>query len=349
MNKRNGLSILVAAFIAISIVGCGKEGNKGFATVNGAPITNSELIEYLETKQTIRAVVNGQVGNVQVQDTLAFQALQDLVIRKLVIEMAKSEGVMPSKAEIDAEIKLREEISPNFLRGLQSRGLSMKGIREQIEVELSQQNLITKGIEVTDKEVEDYIKAKPAEFEEPAKAEMYWIVASAETKAQIDSELARGSKFQDVAISSSLDPSAKASGGKFNAGNYPAGVPLVTLAENIRAGVEATEPGKATAWFDLPKQANQEQMSAKFFVIRKTDAKKIEITAARKTWVKNQLAVARGKQTKDIDQKLADMMRKANIEVTDTALKGLWEKFDENLKKSADDTKAPGTLNDPTE
>lgn len=347
MNTKNGLTILAAAFIAISLVGCNKESSKGIVSVNGDAITNSELLEYLETKQTIRAVVNNQVGNVQVQDTLSFQAMQDLVIRKLVLQMAKSEGVLPNKAEIDAEIKLRDEISPNFLRTLQARGLSMKGIREQIEVELAQQKLFTKGIEVKDSEVDEYIKAKPQEFEEPAKAELYWIVTAEPSKAQVDAELARGTKFQDVAVNASLDPNAKRTSGKFQADVYPGGVPLVTLEQSIRTTIENTAPGKATGWIALPQQPNQAAMSAKFYVIRKTEAKKIEITEARRTWVKNQLAVLRGKQTKDIQQKLEDMMRKADIEVTDKTLKTLWEKFDEKLKEQADKTTIPN--NTPTE
>ncbi len=330
--------MLAAAVLATTLAGCGKNENKGFANVNGSPITNSELIEYLETKQTIRANVNGQVVNVNVQDTLAFQALQDMVVRKLVIEMAKKEGVLPTMDEVNTHIKLLGDVTPAFVQNLQNRGLSMKGIREQVQVDLAQQNLIAKGITVTDAEVDEYIKVNKAEFQDPAKAEMFWIVANAQSRPQADAELTKGTKFEDVAVKYSIDPEAKATGGKFGSRQFVGGVPLTTLAPSFQSEVAKTAAGKTTAWVAIP---NQQGMFAKFFVVKKTEARDQEITPARKALVKQGLAVARGKQTKDIQDKLATMLREAKITVEDDALKGLWEKFDENLKKQAASTQVP--------
>jgi foldase protein PrsA len=340
MMKLNGYHLLAAAVLATTLAGCGNKENKGFATVNGSPITNSELIEYLETKQTIRANVNGQVVNVNVQDTLAFQALQDMVVRKLVIEMAKKEGVFPTMDEVNAHIKLLGDVTPGYVQNLQSRGLSMKGIRDQVQVDLAQQNLISKGITVTDAEVDEYIKVNKAEFQDPAKAEMFWIVANAQSKPQVDSELLKGTKFEDVAVKYSIDPEAKASGGKFGSKQFVGGVPLTTLAPDFQTEITKTSAGKMTNWIVVP---NQQGLFAKFFVVKKTEARDQEITPARKTLVKRGLAVARGKQTKDIQDKLATLLREAKITVEDESLKPLWEKFDENLKKQAASTEVPTT------
>lgn len=338
MMKLNGYHILALAVLATTLAGCGNKENKGFANVNGSPITNSDLIEYLETKQTIRANVNGQVVNVNVQDTLAFQALQDMVVRKLVIEMAQKEGVLPTMEEVNNHIKLLGDVTPAFVQNLQSRGLSMKGIRDQVQVDLAQQNLIAKGITVTDAEVEDYIKVNKAEFQDPAKAEMYWIVSNAQQRPQVDAELSKGTKFEDVAVKFSIDPEAKTSGGKFGAKQFVGGVPLTTLAPGFQTEIVKTAAGKTTGWITIP---NQQGMFAKFFIVKKTEARDQEITPARKELVKKGLAVARGKQTKDIQEKLATMLREAKITVEDDALKGLWEKFDENLKKQAETTQVP--------
>ncbi|MBX3113507.1 MAG: SurA N-terminal domain-containing protein [Fimbriimonadaceae bacterium] len=334
--KSKGLYLLASALVAFTIVGCNKDKGE-IAKVNGIAITNSELIEYLEAKPTVRVVIQGQTVDVPVQDTLGFQAMQDLVVRKLVQQMAKEEGVAPTKKEVDEEISLRGEINPGYVKNLQARGLSMTGIRAQVEVELAQQLLVSKGITVTDQEVEDYIKANKAEFQDPAKVEMYWILATSANKAAIDSELATGAKFQDVAARLSMDPEAKASGGKFGAVRFPSGVPINALDEKIRNAVSAAPIGKGTDWVSLP-QAGQ---VAKFYVIRRTEARDIEMTAARKKLIKRGIAVARGQETKDIKESIQKRLKDAKITVSDSNLKGLWEAFEKNLKKAADDTKMP--------
>jgi len=334
--KSKGLYLLASALVAISLVGCNKDKGE-IAQVNGLAITNSELIEYLEAKPTVRVVIQGQTVDVPVQDTLGFQAMQDLVVRKLVQQMAKEEGVAPTKKEVDDEIKLRGEINAGYVKNLQARGLSMNGIRAQVEVELAQQKLVSKGITVSDAEVDEYIKTNKDEFREPAKVEMYWILAAGTNKTAIDSQLATGAKFQDVATRASLDPEAKTSGGIFGANQYPGGVPVKALNEQIRNAVTAAPIGKATAWIQLP-QAGQ---VAKFYVIRRTEARDIEITAARKTLIKRGLEVARGQETKDIKESLQKRLKEAKITVSDSNLKGLWETFEKNLKKSAEETKMP--------
>ncbi|MFM9871862.1 MAG: SurA N-terminal domain-containing protein [Fimbriimonadaceae bacterium] len=350
MMKMNGLHLLAIAVLATTLSGCGNKENKGFASVNGTPITNSELIEYLETKSTVRVSVQGvqqipnsQEANAQVSGTLAFQALQDMVVRKLVIQMAQKEGVLPSMDDVNAHIKLLGDVNPTFVQNLQSRGLSMKGIREQVQVDLAQQNLVSKGITVTDAEVDSYIKSNKAEFQDPAKAEMLWIVSNTQSKALAEADLNKGTKFEDVAVKFSIDPNAKQLGGKFNSSGQtppPGGFPINALAEVFRTAVEKTTAGKSTDWIAIP---GKEGTFAKFYVVRKTEARDQEITPARKELVKRGLAVARGQQTKDIQEKLATMLREAKITVEDENLKPLWEKFSEKLKSQASDTSVPQT------
>lgn len=335
--KSKGLYLLASALVAFTLVGCNKEGKGEIAKVNGIAITNAELIEYLEAKPTVRVVIQGQTVDVPVQDTLGFQAMQDLVVRKLVQEMAKEEGVTPTKQQVDEEIKLRGEVNAGYVKNLQARGLSMNGIRAQVEVELAQQNLISKGITVTDQEVDEYIKANKDQFREPAKVEMYWILTTGANKTLADQQLATGAKFQDIATRVSLDPEAKNSGGVFGASRFPGGVPMNALDERIRKAVETAPIGKSTDWIQLP-QAGQ---VAKFYVIRRTEARDIEITAARKILIKRGIQVSRGQETKDIKQTLQTRLKDAKITVSDSSLKGLWDTFEKNLKKAADETKMP--------
>lgn len=341
MKTSHVVAAAAAAALLMATAGCG-ESSKGFATINGVPITNKELIEYLETKPTVRAVVNGQQVTVNVQDTLAFQALQDLMVRKLMLQLAKSEGVMPSSKDVEERIKLMTEVEPTYIKQMQLLGLSMQGIRDRVLVDLAQQNILSKGITVSDEEVDEFIKANPQQFEEPAKADMLWILVPTSEKPAVDAAIGTGEKFGDIAAKFSKDKYAKQYGGKYEPERFPAGVPVTGLPGALKAAIEKTQPGKATDWIDVPSsQAGVPDMSAKFYIVRKTEARKIEITAARKKLLKAAIQAERGKQTKDIQEKLSDLLKKAKIDVSDETLKPMWDRFATQLKEQADQTQVP--------
>lgn len=334
------LSLSAALLAAIAVTGCNKGGGGEIAKVNGMAITNADLIEYLEAKPTVRVSIQGQTQELPVADTLGFQAMQDLVVRKLILQLAKEEGVLPDGKAVEEEINLRKEVNTGYVKVLQQRGMTMSGIRQQIEVELAQQNLIAKGITVTDKEVEDYIKENPRQFTEPAKVEMFWIVTDGAGRAAVDSAITSGKKFQDVAKEFSKDPAAKVSDGKFQAQAYPTGFPLDNLPPEIKGPVEKVAIGKPTDWIAMP---NTPGVFAKFYVTRRTEARPIEMTDARKKLVKRGLAVSRGAETKDLQERIANRLREAKITVSDSNLKALWEQFEKALKANADKAQMPTT------
>ncbi len=332
------LSLSAALLAAIALTGCNKGGAGEIAKVNGMSITNADLIEYLEAKPTVRVSIQGQTQELPVADTLGFQAMQDLVVRRLILQLAKEEGVSPSKQDVEEEIKLRTEVNSGYVKVLQQRGMTMSGIRQQVEVELAQQNLIAKGITVTDKEVEDFIKNNPRQFTEPAKIEMFWIVTDGAGRTEVDAEITKGRKFQDVAAQLSKDPAARTTNGKFQAQTHPTGFPLDTLPEEIRNPVSKVAIGKPTDWIAMPGGPN---VFAKFYVTRRTEARPIEMTEARKKLVKRGLAVSRGAESKDLQERIAERLRNAEITVSDQNLKALWEKFEQTLKANADKAQMP--------
>lgn len=343
MKTIHAVASVAAAAILLAAAGCGNS-SKGFATVNGVQITDQELVEYLKTKPTVLTTVNGQQVSVNVNNTLEFQAFQDVVVRKLVLELAKTEGVLPSSKDVEDRIKLMTEVKPTYIKEMQAGGLSMQGIRERVLIELAQQNVLSKGITVSDQEVDEYIKANPGLFEEPAKAELLWILVPTTDKPAVDAAIGSGEKFGDVAAKMSKDKNAKQMGGKYEAERFPSGVPMTGLPATVKAAVENTQSGKATNWIDVPSsQAGAPDMSAKFYVVRKTDAKKIEITAARKQLLKDSMEAERGKQTKDVDEKLRELLTKAKIDVTDESVKPMWERYMEEIKDASKKAQVPGT------
>jgi len=327
------MSLVAGVIVGLSVLaGCGKESSS-LATVAGDPITLQEFNEYLESKPTVRVVVNnGQVAEVPVAETLAFQAMQDLVTRKLVLQLAADEGVRPGPKEVDAEIAFKTDLQPAFVKQLQARGMSMDSIRSQVELDLAQERLLTKGITITDEEVETFIKENPKQFVEPATANLTWIlVNNAAQRDAAQKELDLGKAFKAVAKEKSQAPNAMQAEGAFQVQQ------INQMAAPLQEAVNKTDPGKTTDW--LPSGNG----FAKFLVNSKTAEKPLEMTANRKAWLKRQMAIQRGRQGTDLVNRVADKLRDSNIEVQERSLKDLWAKFEERLKAQARDTKLPTT------
>lgn len=312
------------------MAGCGGREDT-LASVDGDAITVDELNEYLSTKPTVRVMVQGQVVSLPVapDESLAFQAMQDLVIRRAMLQMATDEGVVPTDDEVEREIEFRTQLNPNYIKELQARGFTMGQIRKEVMVALSEEKLLTKGITVTDAEVDKFIADNPDNFITPARADLYWVVlndsADINNRKQIvDRELAAGTRFQEIAMRYSDDPNARQTSGR-----YPASV-LNQMSPAVRTAVESATPGDYTPWLEAQGQ------HARFFVNQKLPEEPIEMTAARKEAVKRQIAMERGRRAIDLRERIVQRLKVANISVERSTLKEAWKRFEDRLKDVSD-------------
>lgn len=336
MNK--GLTFAFASMIALSLVGCNK-GSTDIATVNGAPITESEFYDYLETKtsftvspagvtqQQLMAMQQGRSVNMRVpaKQTPGMQALRDLVTRKVTEQLAKEDGFEATKEMIDEEINFQKELDEGFVKNLQQNmGMSMEQIRRQIGFELAQQHLITKGIEVTDKDLDDFIEAnRESRFTEPATVNAHMIVVNtAEEAAAVDSELAKGRRFADVAMELSKDPLKEDRGARFPIEAVPA------FPAPIRTAVENVQPNETTDWIQL-----NENERVKLYVNARTQAKEMDMTGAKREQVRRQLKLQRGQQGKDINETLLKEVVSAEVDLKKSTLKSMWTDYKKELEK----------------
>lgn len=331
-----GLAVIAGLTL---LAGC--NNNSSVANVAGDTVTRDEFMEQLQTKRTVRVNVNGRVAEVPVADTLAFQAMQELVTRKIIMQLAKDEGVAPTEKEVDDEIAFRTKLDGTFIKNLQAIGFTLQGIRQNIMSELAQEKIITKGITVTEADVDQYMKDNPKQFIEPAKANLTFIFAkSEEKKAAAQKALDSGMLFKMAARQFSEAPNAAENEGRFaiqGATNATGDTDLSKLSPEIRGPIESTETGKATDWIKAGTSY------VKFFVNSKTSAKPIEMTKEKKELLRRRLAIQRGSAASDLTRRVADKLKAAKIEVSDPSLKDMWAKFEERLKESAKDTKLPAT------
>ena len=321
-----------AALAALALTGCNR-GEETLATVNGDPITMEEFIKHIETKPTVRVVVDNRQLEVPVANTIAFQGLQDLVTQKLIIQMARDKGFKLDDTAVQAEIATLEKINPGYVKNLQARGLTMEQIRQSIRVDLAQEHLLTEGIKISDQQVDKFIKDSPNAFLKPAMAEVVQIVVRDErSKQRADNLLRQGRNFTDVARE--VNPQNVPSRSELNLTAMKAQV-AAPVVRTLYTGLTTTAPGRATAWIKL---ADNEQV--KYLVERRTQESKIEITKERRERIRRDLAKAQGAQAVDLNDRIAKRLKDSTVSVDKSYLKGMWERFMETFGEALKEQEA---------
>jgi hypothetical protein len=324
------------AVCAFGLTGCGggssaKGGSSSgdLVMVNGEAVPMSYYYSYMESKPSVRIVTgDGNVASAQVAQTIGFQAMQDLIQQKLVLQMAADEGVLPTDDDILKEVEFQKQVQPNFTKNLQAQGLTLADIKERLKVDLARERILTKGIEVTMPEVEKYIKDNKDEFMVPAMAQSIYIFArSEERKKQVDSELGRGQSFANVAQTLS---EAKANDGS---NVYPVQV-IDQMPGQFKAEIQKTPAKSMTSWIKMPDGW------VRFMVNEKTDKREEKIDVVKKKSVQRRMAIEEGMKAREIDKSLLQKFKEAKIEVKHDPVKSLYSEFEKQLRES---DKAAGT------
>lgn len=303
------------------ISGCGKSGGATIATVNGDKITEEDFMNYLKTKDRIRVVTQSGVAEARVADTLAYQALEDLVLRRVVLQLAKDEGVEPTDAEVLAEIEFRKKLNPSFVTQLTSNGMTLDRIKEQLKIDLATERLLTKGITVGESEVDKFIKDNKLDVS-PATADLVWVFVTSEAKkTEVENQLRSGQNFSTVARSLSEARDVADTNARY-------GIRVVSqMPQQLQDVVSKTNESSTTDWI------SGDGGWAKFFVEKKTAEKKEAVTPEKKEYWKRELAKNQGSKAKDLGKRLADYLFGSTVNVEPKDLKGQWEKAFERAKR----------------
>jgi len=311
----------------VSFVGCGKGGGGAadtVATVNGTPITKEELMRYMMLKQNVQVMSNRGAVDAKVAQPLGFQALNDLVKQKLLVQMAKQANVYPAKADVDKEIQFRMDGDPNFVKNLTRQGMDTDAIREALSVEMSQRALLTRGITVTDQEIDDFIKANPKQFTQPESWDIDWIlVKSAATKKQVDDALNHGQPFDQIAMQYSEANGAKEMHGAFPYHDLDK-IPYKEISDPLRKTPEL----KSTDW--IPSGGSY----AKFYVAKKTPSKPVELTPHMREVLRRDLAQQKGSKAQDIEKQITSQEKSSDIKVQMVGLQDIWAAYMKSLEQS---------------
>jgi parvulin-like peptidyl-prolyl isomerase len=328
--------IPLVALAVMALAGCGNKGGGSggggglLATVNNDPITLDQFHKYLEYKPQVNVVTNNnQVAQAQVAGTLGLLAFEDLLRQKLLLQMAKDEGVFPTDQDIQKELEFQKKRNPDFVKELQARGLKLAEIRESLTVDIATERLITKGIKVEMPEVDKFIQDNPKSFVDPATVDMLWVfVKDKANEGSVDDELRAGQAFAAVAKRYSQFPGAATNQ------RFPQRV-ISAMPKEIQKLVDKTGEAQQTEWLTLSDGF------AKFYVEKKEGEKPIVMDDTKKEFLRRQIALERGRKATDLDAKLQERLKSAKIDVKYDDMKELWKRAEEQLKQSDLNAKTP--------
>jgi len=139
-----GIGVLVVVLLLAGLV-VAKKNWFVVAFVNNRPITSLELYQKL----------NQSYGK---------EVLDSLIEEKLINEEARKQKAAVSPEDVDKRLSdIEKQLGGKeaFDLALKSRGLSLSQVKDQLKTQLLVEKMLGKDIQVSDKEVEDFIKNNP--------------------------------------------------------------------------------------------------------------------------------------------------------------------------------------------
>ncbi len=201
------VAVLAAAVVILAVLlaqqpAAGPQGERGelVATVNGDPITRDQLFDQMYSQ-------GGQ------------EALDQLITRHLIIQLADSEGIAVTEPELDEEIEsiVAENFQGNreqFEMVLEQYGISLEAFREDARLNLLVRKVARTRIDTSEEQAREYFEEHRYMFDQEEEVEARHILVETETEAEeVLALLDGGEDFVDLAADYSTDTSNKNDGG----------------------------------------------------------------------------------------------------------------------------------------
>lgn len=220
---------LCALTFALVLAGCGSGSDEvpanAVAVVDGEEIAKSDydgLIAQAKKSYTNQKREFPKAGSQEFQ-TLKNQAVQFLVQREQFEQEAADMDVEVTEKQVDERL---EQIQKQYFGGdkkkyeaqLKEQGLSDAQVRNDIRAQIVSEKIfeqVTRGVKVTDAEVEKYYADNKAQYSQPESREVRHILVKTKAKADdLYAQLQAGGDFAALAKQHSEDTGSKANGGK---------------------------------------------------------------------------------------------------------------------------------------
>ena len=274
-----GTVAMAGALFFASFAGCNRTPNPDvWATVNGHPITESEVNKYYQSQVSSRQ----QQPTADEAAMLKLEILHQQIGEEVIRQQAEKLHLVASDAEVDAKIaQLKAPFTEQqFNEQLKAKGLTMEDIRRDYWLNLTMEKVMNKEIEskinITDADVANFYNLHQAEFNliEP-QYHLAQIVVTPNpsgrvenrqnSKARTDEEarkkinalhnqLETGADFAQLAINYSEAPETTSSGGDM--GFVPAS--QLKSDPEVYAAISKLQPGQITPVLPIVQGASKQ-------------------------------------------------------------------------------------------
>ena len=209
MKKNHIAALLLAATISVPALA------ESIATVNGKSIDKTDL------DNAVAVVVQNSNGNVQDSPALRQQVKDTLINREVILQEAQNRKL----DQQPAFIKRMEEVRQDMLR-------------EALFADL------VKNIPISDAQLQERYNQTQSKFAGTKDIHARQITVGSEADAmKIIDSLKKGAKFDELAKTRSLDPTAKQSGGDMGWGNLSRMEPqLADILKDLKKGQFSSKP-----------------------------------------------------------------------------------------------------------
>jgi foldase protein PrsA len=269
-----------------------------------------------DANKLVAQIGNRQIYSSELTDNLyashGAELLNQMLDRDAIQMEADELGLKLTRSDIDDELKRMQqgyESEEQFYKSMQDQvGMSKAELREDVNYKLLLEQIATKGINVTDAEIEAYIKLHPDEFKNTVQLYIQQIeVNTLEEATHVIGLLQAGNDFAKVARDQSIDSATAADGGDL--GWVEETDPFVT-----------PEVLQAASQLGIGEISKPIPVNSHFFVIRVKDRKtnnkgtQEQIYAA----LRKQLALQKAPSLKEVTQTLR---KKRNAVILDPQFK----------------------------
>ncbi|NHN35055.1 peptidyl-prolyl cis-trans isomerase [Paenibacillus agricola] len=146
------------------------------------------------------------------------ELLDQMVDHEVIGMEGHAEGISVEESEINKELKRMQQgydSEQQFYESMKEQlGFSEEALRTDVYSKLLLEKLATRSINITNEQVDAYIKAHPDEFKAPVLLRIQQIVVSSQANAdKVALDLSKGMDFSQVAKDRSLDDATRNKGG----------------------------------------------------------------------------------------------------------------------------------------
>jgi parvulin-like peptidyl-prolyl isomerase len=285
------------------------------ATVNGEEIKGGEYYRRMEYLPGVAK----PMGRSYAEFPPGFLTIEQIITERLVFQLAKQKGALPTDLEVDAELKTRQEANPQYLEQWTAGGRTVEELKYQIRYELTQFKIQTFGITITNQEIDNHYKSAIAQYTMPKRAKLRVIVVQSEgDRDTVDAALKSGKAFAEVAKQYSKDVS-RTQGGEYGT------VPYGYLNTQVKTAVEATKIGQTTGW--LTTTTDGKPTYLKFLLEDVVAESKLPLDEKLRRNIRRTLMLDKGKNKNNIQDEMVAIRKQAKIDIKNPEFADAYRKF----------------------